>query len=1215
MPRSIPDALADGRYVLDRLLGEGASKRVYLARDTRLDREVAVAAIRGEGLDEAGRLRLQREAQAMVRLGDHPNVVTIHDVLQEDAGVYIVSQYMSGGDLDTRIGTSPDGRLTFEDSVAIATQICGALEHAHERGVVHRDLKPANVWLTDDGTAKLGDFDLALAADRTRLTSDGVMVGTVAYMPPEQALGRTPDARSDLYALGATLYEMVTGQPPFAGDDPVGVISQHINTPPVAPSWHSPGMPKPLEALILDLLAKDPESRPASVAVVAGRLTAFDSVSSRQPVGESGTNPLDRLASGVFVGREGELEQLRAGLDESLSGEVRVLMVAGESGIGKTRTCEELTTYGRMRSARVIWGRCHEGDGAPPFWPWVQIVRDYVADHEPHELMADFGHSAGDIAELVPDLREALPGVQAPPQLDPEQSRFRLFDSLTSFLRLASERAPLVLVLDDLHWADEPSLLLLQFVAREIGRARLLLVGTYRDVELRRQHPLAETLGEMSRLESLHRVTLRGLDAADVERFVSRTANLRPPPSLVEAVYRETEGNPFFVHEVVRLLTSEGRLDGSADARGAWSFEIPQGVREVIGRRLNQLSETCNQALTVGAVLGRSFDLAVLLRVGDFDQTTVLEAADEACGARVLQEMDDGVGSYRFSHALVRETLYEELPTPRREALHREAGKVLSQLHGAELGPYTAEIANHLFQSAQAGDPERSVQASERAADWARGCKAWEEVALHLERTVQVLEMMEERDPRRHNELVVALAEAQGLGREVERTRATATRGFEMARELDSASLMARAALAYASGYVVVEMGRVDERLVEFLETSVERLGNEDLSTRAVLLARLATELFFSGDTERIDALMEESWELAEKSGDPGVQAQAFLAFRDGIRPGDETRMAEQGQRLVELGRSKADASTELTGLEYVLRAEIWNGNAEAAREVVAEERRLADTVRTPLARFRTSAHEAMLALIEGRFDDAKEWIRGYTEEAGGSLGRNLEPIVLGQRTALSSQREGLEAAPDEIVELARRFSRHPLFRSWLCWARAVSGQTNEARRVLGELGKADFDDVPRDAVFFMVLHSLADATCELREPRYAAALYRHLVPHAGGSPVVGEAQWVGPVDLRLGTLAILLERFDAAEDHLDSAIDFTDRFGARPSAALSRLALAQLLSRRGDSRLAEARHNLDAALEIGRELGMQPLVRHALKLKVEIQGGSTQGETLAIDP
>ena len=383
----------------------------------------------------------------------------------------------------------------------LADELCQALDHAHRRGVIHRDLKPANVWLTEDGSARLGDFGLAVALDRSRLSVAGMMIGTVSYMPPEQALGRAPDPRSDLYALGALLYELVTGRPPFLGDDAVAIISQHINTAPVAPAWHNPEVPRGLEALILRLLAKTPEQRPESAQAVRQALASIATATTSGPPDErvpAESNPLDQLAGGVFVGRERELAQLRGALDEALSGHGRLLLLVGEPGIGKTRTAEELSTYARLRGARVLWGGCYEGEGAPAYWPWIQAIRAYVHERDPDALRAEMGSGAADVAQIVSELRERLPGLPAPPPLEPQQARFRLFEGITAFLTNAARGRPLVLVLDNLHWADEPSLLLLQFLARELRTARLLVVGTYRDVELGRQHPLARALGELA---------------------------------------------------------------------------------------------------------------------------------------------------------------------------------------------------------------------------------------------------------------------------------------------------------------------------------------------------------------------------------------------------------------------------------------------------------------------------------------------------------------------------------------------------------------------------------------------------------------------------------------------------------------------------------------------------------------------------------------------
>ncbi|MCI0824856.1 MAG: protein kinase, partial [Chloroflexi bacterium] len=612
-PPDQPASFANGRYLVKQFLGEGGKKRVYLAHDTTLDREVAFALIKSEGLDDTSRTRITREAQAMGRLGSHPHIVMVFDLGQEGDLPYMVTELMGGGDVESLIEKATDHRLPLDQAIGIAQETCQGLEFAHSRGIVHRDLKPGNVWLTEDGIAKIGDFGLAVALDRSRLTTEGMMVGTVSYMPPEQAMGGEVTPRSDLYSLGAMLYEMVTGRPPFQGDDSVAIIGQHINTPPVAPTWHNSECPRALDALILRLLAKDPSERPESATDVLSALDAIDLTNSvEQPAADvEETHALDSLAGGVFVGRQREMGDLKAALEETLSGRGRLVMLVGEPGIGKTRTAQELTTYAGLRGAQVLWGRSYEEQGVPPYWPWVQAIRSYVRQRDPEQLRSEMGAGAADIAEVVSDVRERLPDLQPAPQLEPEQARFRLFDSIAAFLKTASLRQPLVLVLDDLHWADQPSLALLQFVARELGGARLLIIGTYRDMELSRQHPLAETLGELTRERLFQRVILRGLTQEDVGRFIEMTSGNSAPRGLTEAVHTQTEGNPLFVTEVVRLLVQEGEL-GAEKVRetDSWTIRIPQGVREVIGRRLNRLSQRCNEALTVASIVGREFTMA-----------------------------------------------------------------------------------------------------------------------------------------------------------------------------------------------------------------------------------------------------------------------------------------------------------------------------------------------------------------------------------------------------------------------------------------------------------------------------------------------------------------------------------------------------------------------------------------------------------------------------
>ena len=630
LPDDVPTEIA-GRYRVRRFLGQGGRKRVYLSTDTTSGAEVALALYDTAGVGAAIQARARREAEAMRKLGDHAHVVTVLDAGEDDGNPFIVSIYMPGGDVQGLLAAA-GGHLEVPRAVEIAADVTRALEHAHARGIVHRDLKPANVWIDDDGHARLGDFGLATTEARSRV-SGGTLVGTVAYLPPEQALGEAAGPASDLYSLGALLYEMLTGQPPFPGDDAVSIISQHLHADPVPPSRHNPDVPEALDRAVIALLAKRPEDRPASAA--AARKLILDALEEKEDEEARPANPLESLAGGVFVGRERELDQLRQAVDTALGGRGSLQLLVGEPGIGKTRAAEELATYSRVSGARVYWGRCREDEGAPAYWPWVQAIRSYAREADPVALAWQLGGGAAEVAQLIPEVAEKL-DIEPAGGSDSEEARFRLFDSVTSLLLAAARDRPLVIVLDDLHWADEPSLLLLRFAARELASSGLLILGTYRDVELGRHHPLARVLGEISGIEGSGRIPLRGLGVGAVERYIEMTSGAPSPRGLAEAVQEQTDGNPFFVGEVVRLLASEGKLTGAGSIA---ELEIPQGVREVIGRRLDRLSEQTNDALRVAAVIGRDFDDELVSRVAKQSQEELMQAAGEAIAERLVTDV------------------------------------------------------------------------------------------------------------------------------------------------------------------------------------------------------------------------------------------------------------------------------------------------------------------------------------------------------------------------------------------------------------------------------------------------------------------------------------------------------------------------------------------------------------------------------------------------
>jgi len=307
------------------------------------------------------------------------------------------------------------------------------------------------------------------------------------------------------------------------------------------------------------------------------------------------------------------MADLNKALEETLAGQGRLVMLVGEPGIGKTRTAQELASFAEKRDAQVLWGRCYEEEGAPPYWPWIQAIRSYIQQADPDRIAFEMGPGAADIAELVPEVRGKLPDLEPPPVLEPEQTRFRLFDSVTGFLKNAARSQCLMLVLDDLQWADRSSLRLLEFLAREMAASPILVIGTYRDVELSRQHPLSETLAQLSREPVFQRVLLRGLSPEDAAPFIEAVSSVQPHPSLAKIIYAHTEGNPYFMTEVVHLLSEQDALTAPAgETAGHLDIRIPEGVREVIGQRLNRLSEDCNRMLSTASVIGREFDFELL---------------------------------------------------------------------------------------------------------------------------------------------------------------------------------------------------------------------------------------------------------------------------------------------------------------------------------------------------------------------------------------------------------------------------------------------------------------------------------------------------------------------------------------------------------------------------------------------------------------------------
>jgi predicted ATPase/class 3 adenylate cyclase len=1229
--REAPRQLAGGRYRIKGYLGEGGRKVVYLAQDSALDRDVAIAMLKTDDLDRGGRHQLEREAQAMARLGDHPNIVSVFDIGEEGGDPYIVSQYMAGGSLDGRLEEAIDRRLPLADALEIAGSMAAALEHAHRRGVVHRDLKPSNVWFTEDGVAKLGDFGLAFSADRSRLTRAGAIVGTVSYMAPEQALGKKPDACGDIYSLGALLYEMLTGRPPFVGDSAVAVISQHTSAEPVAPTWHNPDVTPEVEQVVLRCLRKDPEDRYADATELRAALEEARVAFERTPpeaaaAAGSGHDPLGGLAEGVFVGREEEVGRLRGALEDALAGRGRLTMLVGEPGIGKTRTSQELVTYARLRGARVLIGRAHEGEGAPAYWPWVQVARAYMEVRSEEELKADMGPGATDIAQVLGEVRGLIPDtgfVEPASPADSEQARFRLFDSVTTFLRNASRREPLVIVLDDLHWADTPSLLLLEFMARELAGSRILVLGTYRDVELSRRHPLSRVLGELARESLVDRVLLRGLTRQDVARFIEMTASIRPPDRLVRTVYEETEGNPFFVSEIVSLLASEGHLDSGAGL-GDVLVTIPQGVREVVGRRLDRLSDDCNWVLSAASVIGREFALDVLAPVvcdevsalfpdkdpEDLTRERLLEVLDEASTARVIQP--SGVGRFTFSHALVREALYEELGVTRRVRLHRRVGDTIERVFGAGSDQHLDQLAHHYL---QAQELDKAVDYSIRAAKRALSLMAYEEGADLFESALQALELRGGASAEQRARLLLALSDARMRAGEVQRAKETSFRAADVARSVGASDELARAALGAAA---TMEIGRVERDTIDLVEEALEACGDQPSTQRAELLASLAVTVYYAS-RERAEEVSAEAVEMARASGDGRTLAIALNARHFAIWEPErlDERLAVSTE-MIEVAGASGDRELRVEGRGLRLIDLLEQGDIRRADAEMEAYGREAAELRQPNYMRISAIRRAMRAVLAGRFDEAE---RLFSETPSLERAKRLlEPntvqagaVVLFELRRLQGR---LAEMRDAFETFAGEYPAVPAWRAALALVYADVGAEEEARRELAALARDDIGALPRDANWLVGMVCLSLAAVRLRDRRVSALAYEQMLPYAERNVVVGGG-WSceGSTSLYLGYLARFLGRYERAEEHFRTALRMNEAIGARPFVAETKVGWAELIAERdGAGAERRAADLVDSGLELAREMGMATVVERAFALKIRFQGIDPGDVSTSID-
>ena len=907
-------------------------------------------------------------------------------------------------------------------------------------------------------------------------------------------------------------------------------------------------------------------------------------------------------AGPVFVGRQRELAELRAGLEDAVGGRGRFFLVVGEAGIGKTRLAEELAREAAERGGVALWGRCWEGEGAPPYWPWVQVIRALLQGVPAEELRPAVGAGAPYLVPLVPELGERfrdLPALSTSPRS--EHARFYLFDAVATLLRSAAQRTPLVLVLDDLQWADAPSLLLLQFLAHELRDVRILLLGTYREVEVRQAPAVAEILGALGR--DGHHVPLRGLGEEEVRRFLEETIGRSPAPVLVRAVHRETEGNPFFVDEIVRLLVAERALERHEDPSPG-RFPVPQGVREAIRRRLAPLPPPAREALALASVVGREFDLAILHRACGLDPEALLETLGPALAREIVVREPGGVGRYRFAHALIRETLYEELGPAERIRLHGQIGEVLEEVHRTDPTPHLTALAHHFLEAAPARGADKALVYSTRAGRHAAASLAYEAAAAHFQSALEVLGLARPGDERERCELLLARGDVQWKSGDGRGARETFQQAAEIARRIGDAPLLARSALGFAgegSRLLWVRSEVVDQPRIELLEEALHRLGDGDPGLRAQLLARLAINLYWAPEPERVVALSEEAVRLARQLGDPRLLAAVLRARWIALwRPEGAAERLAIADEILHLGERTGDRELALLGHRFRIVGFLEHGDVVATDREIEAWAQIAGELRQPLYLTDLAIWRATRAIMDGRFADGEEQAQRAVEL--GQREPDVQPILRHEiQTFLLHFHKG---CLDQLVGRSQPRTGVPATMFQRC-ARAFvwseTGRQAEARRELSALAKEGFP-LPRDGAWVVSMSLLSAVAAELNDRTSAAQLYELLMPYAGrvGIFAAGLACW-GSVSYHLGLLASTLGRVADAIRHYEDAATVHERMGARPFLAWTQLAHARLLlTRDAGARRGEAAALLTSALATARELGMDGLVAKVRRLGLD---------------
>ena len=919
-----------------------------------------------------------------------------------------------------------------------------------------------------------------------------------------------------------------------------------------------------------------------------------------EPMQVEGALPMpDRVTPDMELALAGRAQETNALLDAFKAvegGERRVTLLAGEPGIGKTRLSAELATHAYGRGAVVLHGRADEALTVP-YQPWAEAI-GYLLEHAPSEILDEVVRLHGpELAMLVPHLRRRFPDLPAPHSTDPETERYLLLQAVTATLAALAADAPVLLVLDDLHWAGNPTMTMLRHVFTNLPASSLMIIGTYRDSDLETGHPLIETLAALRREAGVELLQVRGLDDLEMIALVEASAGHELDDRAKEMAVllrQESAGNPFFAHEILRNLVESGDLVLGDDGR--WVVEkdfeeltIPQSVRDVVGQRVARMGDETQKALSAAAVIGRDFDLALLTEVTGNDEDDLLDLLEAAVAAGILVEVPDADERFRFQHTLARQTLQSTLSDGRLRRMHRKVAEAIEAICGDDPGDRVGELATHWFAATASVDGEKVTHYARLAGRQAEAGLAPDEAIRWFTMALDNLHLADGANDPLRAELLVDLGTSQKHSGDPAH-RQTLLDASALAHRLGDIRLMVAAALANNRGFNS-KLGTQDDERIAALKTALETVGDERSADRALLLATLAGELEYASPFEERTSLIDEAIALARSVDDPATLAAVLNRFCMSFAvPHTLDARRDAAAEATAIAEDLGDLTLRFWAAIGAFQVAFGASSPTGIHDALERLTTAAEEIGRPSFRWIAGNLRGVIVAVE-EGAEALEALATENFAIGNDAGEPdaFDYFAFGVMSARWIQGRGMEII-DQVRQAIVDNPGISTITNVAAEFLVQGGALDEARTLLHEQAAHDFE-YPIDNAWSATPLGWARIAGYLDDATGAETLYAMLAPWAG-QVACNRVFAQGTVDGGLGVLARLLGRFDDAEAHFTTAEEQTTALGARFFAAQDDLARASLHGARDDGTRAE--QYATRALERAREHGYADIERRA---------------------